>query len=541
MVGREPCPKCGSRDNLTRYDDGHAYCYGQGCGHYEPPGDEPGGSSVQGKPMTAKERPGLIRGEYADLPSRGLRADTLKKFRYQLGEFASMRCHAAPYVDDEGETVAQKIRLPDKEFTFAGDPSRVRQLFGQQVWGSGGRRVIVTEGEVDCLTVAQVLDLKWPVVSVMNGAGDEKSISRSLAWLETFDEVVFMYDGDEAGRKGARAAARLLSPGKAKIADLPDGKDPNDLLTSGNSAAIQQAIWQAKPYRPDSIRSLSDLVSEAVRPVQYGLSLPYPTLHRLTYGPKPGQLWIGGAGVGIGKTQVFTDMEAHALRVRRKVGVFHLEQPPVETVQRIAAVLAGKPFFKPDCEYTEAELRAVIEPFEDQLFIYDHTGSSEWEEIERHVRWLVKAHGVEEVFIDNLTVLSAEAEDERRFLDRLLKDMKSLATGLGIVVHTLSHLSTPEGRAHEEGGRVIAKQLTGSRAIIRYADVLWALERDTQSECAVTRATSTFRILKDRVSGQSTGQTFHLKYDPVLSRMEEAPAPPTKDKDNGKSAEDYGF
>lgn len=29
----EPCPKCGSKDNLGRYDDGSAWCFG--CGYYE--------------------------------------------------------------------------------------------------------------------------------------------------------------------------------------------------------------------------------------------------------------------------------------------------------------------------------------------------------------------------------------------------------------------------------------------------------------------------------------------------------------------------
>ena len=27
-----PCPKCGSKDNLATYDDGHQWCWG--CGHY---------------------------------------------------------------------------------------------------------------------------------------------------------------------------------------------------------------------------------------------------------------------------------------------------------------------------------------------------------------------------------------------------------------------------------------------------------------------------------------------------------------------------
>ena len=36
FVRHEPCPGCGSKDNLARYDDGHGHCFG-GCGHWEPP------------------------------------------------------------------------------------------------------------------------------------------------------------------------------------------------------------------------------------------------------------------------------------------------------------------------------------------------------------------------------------------------------------------------------------------------------------------------------------------------------------------------
>jgi hypothetical protein len=36
FVGHEPCPKCGSRDNLGVWDDGHKFCFG-GCGYRVPP------------------------------------------------------------------------------------------------------------------------------------------------------------------------------------------------------------------------------------------------------------------------------------------------------------------------------------------------------------------------------------------------------------------------------------------------------------------------------------------------------------------------
>ena len=164
--------------------------------------------------MTHRPDHSLISGgKYTDLSSRGLREETLKKFRYRVGEYKGAPCHIAPYFNNDGEVVAQKVRLPGTEFRFLAEPRAVQQLFGQQVWGSGGRKVVVTEGEIDAMSVAQAQDLKWPVVSVANGAGDTKGIAKSLQWLETFDEVIIMFDADEAGRAGAIEAAKQLSPG----------------------------------------------------------------------------------------------------------------------------------------------------------------------------------------------------------------------------------------------------------------------------------------------------------------------------------------
>ncbi len=40
FIQHEPCPSCKSSDNLARYNDGSAYCFGQGCGYVETAGGE---------------------------------------------------------------------------------------------------------------------------------------------------------------------------------------------------------------------------------------------------------------------------------------------------------------------------------------------------------------------------------------------------------------------------------------------------------------------------------------------------------------------
>jgi hypothetical protein len=49
--------------------------------------------------------------------------------------------------------VGQKVRGAGKQFRTTGDFKNV-VLFGQHLWREGGRRIVITEGEVDCLSLA---------------------------------------------------------------------------------------------------------------------------------------------------------------------------------------------------------------------------------------------------------------------------------------------------------------------------------------------------------------------------------------------------
>lgn len=72
-----------------------------------------------------------------------------------------------------------------------------------------------------------------------------------LMWKIT-PEPVLCFDGDDAGLKAAYRALDLalerLTPGSSlKFAILPEGQDPDDLLNSGGSDAVKQAVEQAEP------------------------------------------------------------------------------------------------------------------------------------------------------------------------------------------------------------------------------------------------------------------------------------------------------
>jgi twinkle protein len=91
----------------------------------------------------------------------------------------------------------------------------------------------------------------------------------------------------------------------------------------------------------------------------------------------------------------------------------------------------------------------------------------------------------------------------------------------------VSHLSTPEGQSHEEGGRLKIKHFKGSRSIGFWAHDLIGMERNTQAEEEEERRSTIYRILKCRKYGRrATGKTFEIVIDDKTGRLIEAAAEP---------------
>lgn len=447
------------------------------------------------------------------LSARQISEETCRVFGVRVGKLNNgSTVHMYPYFKD-GQVVAFKARGKDKEFKFVGD-TKHPAMFGQNLWNKG-KKLVVTEGEIDALTVSQLQGNKWPVVSVPNGAqGAKRDIARQMDFFEQFDEIILMFDMDDPGQQAAREVAEMFSPGVAKIATLPL-KDPNECLKEGRGADVIQAIWNAKSYRPDGIVSISEVVDSACEDIADGAPWWDDRLTKLTYGRREGECYAFGAGTGIGKTDWFTQGIAFdLLTLKLNVGVIYLEQPIKETARRIAGKAVGKILHVPRKATTE-ERRAALELIaaDDRLHLYDSFGAADWEVVKAKIRYMVHALGCKSIYLDHLTALAANEEDERRGLDVIMSELAALALELKIYLHFISHLTRPkDGPPHEEGGRVKQTQFRGSNAIGMWSHFMFGLERNTQGEDEESRIT-TFRVIKDRNTGQATGKTLPLGYD----------------------------
>lgn len=520
FVGHEPCPLCGSGNNLARYSDGHAYCFTPGCGHYEKGADDD--SRTHDSNRANKTRHDLLTGDFAALPKRGITETTCRKFGYMVGTFANSAVQIAPFHDEKGNLQAQHLRFPNKDFIWLGE-SKLCGLWGQQLWRDGGKMVVITEGEIDAMSISQLQDNRWPVVSIRSGAaGAKKDIAKALPWLERFENVVFALDMDEAGREATAECAPLLTPGKAKVWNLPL-KDANEMLVAGRTKELMDAVWGAKVYRPDGIVASED-TWDLLMEENSGDSIPYPwaKLQSMEDGMRLGEIVTFCAGSGIGKSQVCRELTIHLTQHNQKVGVIALEENVKRTVRGLVSILVNRPIHKDSVRRSMdvGVLKKAWDYLTGKVLYYDHRGVMDADSIIQRMRFLYHACGVRYIVLDHVSIMvSGDATgDERRNIDNLMTQLRKLVSELNFCLLLVSHLKRPDGKPLEEGGRTSLSLLRGSGAIGQISDTVIGQERNQQDE---ERANITLlRILKARFTGE-TGEAGELEYDSQTGRLSE--------------------
>ena len=510
------CENCGSSDGLGVYDDGHTHCYVCQTTEQASP------TAVQLPIQTKKKEfnKALLPSEAQALPHRRITETTCRKFGYgvtsinnQLHEIANLR-------NSSGAIVAQKIRSPDKDFSIRGE-SKSAELFGSHNW-SNGRRLIITEGEIDAMSVSQVQDNKWPVVSLPNGASSaRKALQTHWEYIDKFDDVVLMFDQDEPGRKAAEDCAEVLPAGKCRIAHLPL-KDANDMLVAGRIKELIESIYQAKPYRPDGIKSASDCLDIVLQENEVSdTKYPYPSLNDITKGLRRSELVTVTAGSGMGKTTLVREIAHKLLSDNKRVGLIMLEESLKRTLLGLIGIQLNKNITVDRTEVDDADISSAFKSMfnDDSLQLYDHFGSTDVEVVTNRIRYMVQALEVEWVILDHISILVSglATNDERKLIDMAMTTLRTIVQELDIGMIVVSHLRRPDGdRGHEDGAQVRLNQLRGSHSVAQLSDICLSLEINKDSGEDMRQ----LRVLKNRFTGE-VGLACTLQYDRDKGRLQE--------------------
>ena len=526
FVQKEPCPACGSKDNLARYSDGHAYCFSTGCEHYEGPnGGEVVPMDIERKPTRALEMNGVV----AAIPDRKISKKICAKYGVTV-EFApsgDISKHHYPRYDQSDNLVGSKVRIVETKGFYATGETQKLKLVGQSQCRVGGKYLTVVEGELDMLSVAEMFEGRWDVVSLNNGAkGAEEDIRTNLEFIESYEKVVFCLDMDKDGDWSWDKVKDIIEPGKAAKAKLPL-KDPNALLVANRIKDFMASWWAAEVYRPDGIVNGKDtwdaiVARREVKSVPY----PYEGLNKMTRGIRGGEVVLITSGTGMGKSQFVRELEHYLLgATKENIGVLALEESTEVTAMGIMSIEANRRLhLEEDTDTVE------LKPYFDatmgtgRFFLFDHFGSTTQDNIINRIRFMIKGCKCSKILLDHLSIVVSDQEggDERKVIDAIMTKLRTIAEETGATIFVVCHLKRPEGKNHEEGARVTLGHLRGSGAIAQLSDIVIAFERDQQAEDPEKRNISTVRVLKNRFTGE-TGVASYLHYDHFTGRMAEGP------------------
>ena len=509
----QPCEDCGSSDALTVYED-HTFCFS--CQrHTWTNGDRPKLTVVEGL---------LDAGEFKALGKRRIPEATCCKYGYSVGEDKGIKVQIAPYRDQKNRVVAQKVRTPDKKFYTTGDFRDV-QLFGQHLWKPGGKRLGICECEIDTLSYATVMQ-NWPCVGVPNGAASAATaIKRNIEFVNSFKEVVLLFDTDEQGQEAAKDCADVLTPGRAAIASLPL-HDANDMLVANRVKELTTAVFEAKPHRPDGIINGKDLWHEVSKPIELGTTFPWSRWNDVLFGLRQREILTVTAGSGTGKSTVVSECAFRlGVEQNRRVGYVALEEGLGRTGLRLMGLALNKPIHLPSDVSNEDRKSAFEQTLgTGNFFLYDHFGSLDSDNLIRKLEYMVVACEVEFLVLDHLSILvsglGVEAgghDSERLAIDYTMTQLRSFTERTGVSLILVSHLRRPGGdKGHEGGEKVYLSHLRGSAAIAQLSDAVVSISRN------MTDGDNTLEVtcLKNRYAG-ITGPMGALEYSPKTGRLSE--------------------
>jgi twinkle protein len=507
-----PCPKCPSSDAYCIYEDDHGHCFS--CNyHYFP------------------ERGFDLNGDH-----------TFEFTEYRSISSNTFRFYAVKTkIDGGGRPVSLGFRYPSgalkvrdyskKDFRWVKEGEAKAELFGIDKFAVGAHQsIIITEGELDALSMYQTLHV--PSVSVRSASSAVSDVSAMRSQINSYERVYLAFDNDAAGEGATAEVARLFDYNKVFHIKFSNRKDANEYLQHNEGDELLNLFHNAGHYIPSTIVSSFDQFEKILTEEKpQGVSYPFPTLTKMTYGIRPGETVLLKAPEKVGKTALMHAIEHHLLKeTDANVGSIFIEEPRQRHLQSLAGIELRSPAHLPDSNISDDQVLSALREVlgrDNRLYIYNHFGTNDPDVILDTVRFLVTACGCRYILFDHIsmavTALSGE-KDERRALEYLATRLEMMVKELSFALIVVSHVND-------------FGQTRGSHYLTKVADITISASRDTMASDEKERRTIKLSVPFNRFCS-STGDAGNIVFDPITYTLTEEQLPSGSyeghhDNDNG--------
>ena len=519
------CESCGSSDANAVYSDGSAFCFSCKKTQAKDTQDTEVDFSVIQTNLNLDEIESLPVDTFRNI-SKSVLYNAGVKVEYDQDR--NIISHYYPITINKKVKAYKKRIVATKDFRVVGK-AEVPELFNQSNCGRY-KNLVITEGEIDCLSIIEMLTkakAKFDVVSIVNGAQSaRRNIASNLDFINKYDKVFLAFDNDEPGIASANDAAHVIKPGKAHIVNSVY-KDANDALCKEQSDTYLSNVWGAKVYKPDNFVS-GEKIWDAFKERSTVKSVPYPDclkgLNDKLFGMRLGEITLFTSGTGSGKSTVVKETILNLLNnTEDKVGLISLEESIGDTATKLIGMSINKNIRMPE-DVTEEEARKGYEKVfgDERLILLDHQGSVADTSLLDRIEYLA-ALGCNYLILDHITIAVSEGVDGatgNEAVDKVMSSLLKIVKRYNIHLTLISHLrkSSGEGKSFEEGIMPNLDSIKGSGSIKQISFDIIGFARNMMATEKSDRNIVKFAVLKSRFSGD-TGSAGQASYNVSTGRL----------------------
>ena len=389
-----------------------------------------------------------------------------------------------------------KVRNLEEKGFYAKGGFKSDELFGMNFFTAGSSKMVtITEGELDALSVAQMLKGSYanPVVSLPSATPSKKLWENCAEWLNSFQKIILSVDDDDAGNSLADRISKLF-PNKVYRVDHRPYKDANEFLQAGKGSDFKSAWWAARKYTPENVmNSTQDFLSlYKDTPEHQYVPTGIQALDDKILGLMQGHFTVIKAPTGIGKTEIMRYLEYNMLQKEVPIAAWHLEETKLRSLLGLVSYECKDNLTRRDLIDEKGAEDQVVDAIGKltksenfyQFYLSDGQGA---DDLIDQIRYFSVACGVKFVFFEPIqdVLVGSSDESKEQMLADLSVRLSKLSAELNVGIVTIAH-------TNDDG------QMKYCRMIGQRASVIIDLKRDKDSEDIKERNTTYLSIEKNR-------------------------------------------
>lgn len=401
-------------------------------------------------------------------------------------------------------------------------------LFGMdQCDASQNKTLVMTEGQIDSLSVAEAFDGKVNAVSVPTGAMGFTWVPYCWDFLCQFKELIVFGDYEkehitllEDMRTRFRGTIKHV-----RFEDYKDCKDANDLLRKYGKQAVINAVNRAEHLKNPRIKKLSE-VARRDKDDMAAFDTGIVQLNKRIGGFEFGKLITITGERGLGKSTLASQFIAQAVKAHIPSFCYSGELPEWFFQDWFDRQCAGNRYITSqvtELEYTEYPVdKSAAEKihawYDENMYIYDNSivETEENETILETLENAVQQYGCRVFLIDNLmTVVSDDmSSDLYRQQSAFVRQLMLMTRKYSIIIFLVVHPRKMQGRTD-----FVNDDVSGSANITNLSDIILRYAEPKEDD---TRGSERIlQITKNRNSGGVDYKGIPLWFEVSSKRISE--------------------